>query len=284
MRRSVASVSVSAVVLTCAVLFLSPSVIFANGIALSQATLDWSGFTVVASDGLTLSNAPDSLQGYACSYETAFFNGANFSDAMCGNSDNWYVSSRDVNFGTADGSIIASSSAAQGMLRSSSQSSATSPNVALYWTAAWSRTSRFWMVDGGSGTLTVTIPYTISATCNTEKGTTTIASASVSVESISQIKLTGKGDSISCNTDGGDRSGTFTLSGSIYTGPPGSGGSLFGLEIIAYAVTAAQVGNPKYVAAEPVSAALLAVGMLMLGGLCKRSTGRSVRHAPKKPI
>ena len=139
---------------------LGPANLLANPVALSSAVIDWTHWSITVGGGLQISHIdyPRPQPFY------------NF--ALAATSEGQILSEIGVNPASADfaysnnlGYATASASAIDGLLHSSAEAGAVSvsENFAL------SRTQTgllFWLYGTGSGTLSVTVPYQLTAVCS----------------------------------------------------------------------------------------------------------------------
>jgi PEP-CTERM motif len=247
------------------ILFLTwPSNSLADGIALSGATLNWTGMTFTVTGLTTISVDPAILiaDSHASTTLGALSENETFSDSSVprdlGNT------SASSQHSTGTGSAVAQAATAFGLLTSNSQASATLQQPSTNFAQSSAVTTRdFWFYGSGVGSLTVSVPYTLSAACNISQPQVgdqmTAADASVFLE-------VGPGagwyasDTISCQNNPGIKNGVLTLSMGL-TNP--TWGPLVDIE--AGVATSAAAKVP-----EPSSLLLLGIGAIGFGSIVKR--------------
>ncbi len=120
---------------------LTPMAASATPIALASATLDWSHWSVIVSDGLEITNV---IPAGIPAINTATATPSYTSDA---------------------GMAQASASAIDGLLETSAKAAATDTSNNLAQASTMTMID-FWFYGSGYGQLTVSIPYTVETTCS----------------------------------------------------------------------------------------------------------------------
>ena len=140
-----------------------PASTSASSIVLSQATLDWSGFTFSVDGGLVVDRIDYALAPFSLSYAETPIGGP---QSAQGNVS--IASSSSTQMG---GAALASSSANNGFLQSGSQSATfgESPTGHLKANGDASAFVDFWLYGHGSGSLTVSVPYTLRIQVNADQ-------------------------------------------------------------------------------------------------------------------
>ena len=146
-------------------LLLGPANLLANPIALSSAEYDWSHWSFTVGGGLVISHI-DYLFGSPpyLNYATAITNGRT-SQGGGGCNSPCNPTSADSAYSNSLGHATASASAINGLVHTSAEVGAvdTSDNSAQSLAGAF---NVFFLYGTGSGTLTVTIPYQLTAVCS----------------------------------------------------------------------------------------------------------------------
>ncbi len=231
-----------------------PATALADSVGLSQATLDWTGFTIALSGDLTITG----LRGNACS-------NTNFGGGPCknwlDNPQDWSATSAAFEYSASDGFASGHASTGNGLLMASSEAGTVGLSESLYSSLGFSETlGGDFFVSGSFGTLTVTIPYTLSVACNTQvesiPGITSTTSAVSEVSAVSShnvLPLASAVDNLSClNSGGSTKTGTLTISGNVIDPQ----GSPFSLSVQARTTAKAQVH-----VSEPSPFILLSFGL-----------------------
>jgi hypothetical protein len=157
-----------------------PSNSFADGIAISNATLDWTGFTFTVTSGLTVSVVDEG--DFAFSFASTTLGEPSSAQGSNTSAFSQYSTS------TANG--VARAAIANGFVATSSQASTTSLQPSINFAESSVFIERnFFLYGSGVGTLTVSIPFTLSVACNSSQplgspavDLTTAADASVFLE------------------------------------------------------------------------------------------------------
>jgi hypothetical protein len=236
----------------------------ADGIAISNATLDWTGFTFTVTSGLTVSVVGAS--DFDLSFASTTLGGSS-QEIKDGSSPQSSTSAfSQYSTGTANG--VAQAATANGFLTTSSQASTTSLQPSINFAESNAFTSHdFFLYGTGTGTLTVSIPFTLSVACNSSQplgspavDLTTAADASVFLEIGPGNVGLPVSDTISCQNNPGVTNGVLTVSEN-FTNPT------FGplVSIDASASTDAEAKVP-----EPSGLLLLAIGLTGLAGTLLR--------------
>ena len=235
-----------------------PSNSFADGIAASNATLDWTGFTFTVTSGLTVSvvDAGDFAFSFASTTlgEPSSAQGSN--------------TSAFSQYSTSTANGVAQAATANGFVATSSEASTTSlqPSINFAESSVFIERS-FFLYGSGVGTLTVSIPFTLSVACNSSQplgspavDLTTAADASVFLEIGPGNLGLPASDTISCQNNPGLTNGVLTVSEN-FTNPT------FGplVSIVAGASTDAEAKVP-----EPSGLLLLSIGLTGLAGTLLR--------------
>lgn len=180
-------------VLLLVLLMVWPTSMFASTLVSSGATLDWTGFKITTTGGLTTSYA-------GCSGTSAVRTVAGEQVlSSCPSSASFNYSTTDA-FGNGKASIF------DGVVTSTAQ--AGTGQAAFGVSSAASQTSNFF-VSAGAGTLTVTIDYHLSVSCSQGlNGFYDAGGARVSIASVGNL-LPGKGDEefIECVGNSNDYNG-----------------------------------------------------------------------------
>src|SRR5256885_3975900 len=195
-----------------------PSDSLADGIATSSATLDWTGFTFTVTSGFTFQD-PFS---FAFSFASTTLGGQSVDDPFPpGNT----TTSAFSQYSTSTGSGVAQAATANGFLTASSQASTTSLQPSINFAESEAFTARGFFPDGGVGTLTISVPFTLSVACASSRppgspslDLTTVADASVELRLIEPgIPELVASDTISCQNNPGLTSGVLTVSENFTT-------------------------------------------------------------------
>ena len=200
------------------------SLALADGIAVSQATLDWSGLTYTITGSLVVT--PTVPFSFASSYASTTGTtgtplvtvGGTSADLRYSSSfpQTWANTSAFSGYSTTSGNAFTQAATANGFLASSSQAATTSLEWSNNFAQSSARTFTVFPLYGtGVGSLTVTVPYTLSAACNISSGPidnqSTVADASVSLEMGPGIGPNAS-RSVSCQDIPGITEGDLTLS------------------------------------------------------------------------
>jgi hypothetical protein len=234
-----------------------PSNSFADGIAISNASLDWTGFTFTVTSGLTVSvvDAGD----FAFSFASTTLGEPSSAQGSNASAFSQYSTS------TANG--VAQAATANGFVATSSQASTTSLQPSSNFAESSVFIERdFFLYGSGVGTLTVSIPFTLSVACSSQPlgspavDLTTAADASVFLEIGPGNLGLPASDTISCQNNPGVTNGVLTVSEN-FTNPT------FGplVSIDARASTDAEAKVP-----EPSGLLLLSIGLTGLAGTLLR--------------
>ena len=239
-----------------------PSNSFADGIAISNASLDWTGFTFTVTSGLTVS-----VVG-AADFDLSFASttlGGSSQEIKDGSSPQSNTSAfSQYSASTANG--VAQAATANGFVATSSLASTTSLQPSINFAESSVFIERdFFLYGSGVGTLTVSIPFTLSVACSSQPlgspagDLTTAADASVFLEIGPGNPLLAS-DTISCQNNPGVTNGVLTVSEN-FTNPT------FGplVSILARASTDAEAKVP-----EPSGLLLLSIGLTGLAGTLLR--------------
>jgi hypothetical protein len=239
-----------------------PSNSFADGIAVSNATLEWTGFTFTVTSGLTVSvvDATD----FDLSFASTTLGG---SSQEIKNGSPQSNTSAFSQYSTSTANGAAQAATANGFFTTSSEASTTSLQPGINFAESNAFISHdFFLYGTGAGTLTVSIPFTLSVACNSSQppgspavDLTTAADASVFLEIGPGNPLLAS-DTISCQNNPGVRNGVLTVSEN-FTNPT------FGplVSILARASTDAEAKVP-----EPSGLLLLSIGLTGLAGTLLR--------------
>lgn len=226
----------------------------ANTMTSSTATLDWTGLTFSVTGGLT---------GHAV---TGSVDAGSSASTMLGASSGSstfsypYVTSESSSYSTSEGNADAYGSTDDGFLSATSRAAATSDKSSQNGSKTGVDTDwAFWFYGTGDGLITVSVPYTLSVTCNPtppSPNTVTAAEASVSLYLGTPAPGMFASDTASCQNGPVTKSGRLTASAYL-TNP--TWGPL--LDASVSATTSATASMP-----EPSSLTLL--GMVLLGFVC----------------
>jgi hypothetical protein len=252
--------------ITLALLLLWPSAAAADGIAQSLATLDWSNltftsngtltFTIVQIDFLAESGASTSLGGFV----------GESKDSL--STPQWGITTAISQYLTGTGNSITQAQTDFGLLQASSQATAVSPEWSYNSGDSGTLTSRdFWLYGTGVGSITVTAPYFLSASCGIT-GPQSVSHYNTTEANASAGLLLGPGnqeadrDSVSCSGDSNAlKSGVLSVSMN-FNNP--TFGPLVDIEV--FDNTSATATSVP----EPSSLLLLGIGLIGVGSSLKR--------------
>jgi hypothetical protein len=162
MRNSAHTSPIALVALTVGLLF--PARVSAGSIVLTQASLDWSGFSFTVDGGLVIDSI-ESPQGYPSS-------GSFAQTQLTGSRSAQGLISAATSSSTNDGgAALAHSSTSNGLLQSASESSTFGDNPSGHIRADGdaSAFTNFFLYGHGSGYLTVSVPYTLEILVNADE-------------------------------------------------------------------------------------------------------------------
>jgi hypothetical protein len=219
------------------------SVANADSFVISEATLDWSGFSYHVSDGLTISSI---VTGYLGSTTAAGTRHGGFQSVLGVTN-----SSADSRYSNALGEAASHGGAANGALASRSESASFGGPTTDSARAEAGASTSFWLYGTGEGVLTVEVPYELHIEGTVGRGSSAAATAWVSLE-LGPGAAWFASDSLSWDSTSASmtRTGTLVLSRTFVN--PRNGPLMF---IAASAASEAVTAVP-----EPSALALLTLG------------------------
>jgi hypothetical protein len=213
MRTQVMRACASSIVLS--IFLVWPPTASADSIARSEARLDWTGLTFAISSGLTVTRI-DQADFAAGSWVSTTLGGTTQDEKISHSFQDWSNTSASSAYSTSSGFGGAQASTSNGLLMVRSEAGTTALESSEQAGQSSAHTdSIFWLYGTGVGTLTVTVPYTLSVECNLSDA---IREDTAALASVSLMAGPGVGwhttDALSCSDSAhpGIKNGMLMLS------------------------------------------------------------------------
>lgn len=248
----------------------------ADGMAASQATLDWAGVTITTTGSLVITEVQFEFglaDSFAFTTGTSGSGSSSDSKNSSTNPQDWLNTSASSAFSTSLGGAASQASTANAFLTSSSQASETGQPFSVNASSSSPFLELILALNGtGAGSVTFVVPYTLSAECNisgpSNVDNETSASASVLLFVVPGMLPTAT-DTVSCqNNSGSVKNGDLIFSIDDISINPLFGG--VGVTVFDTVETGASARVP-----EPSTPLLLGFGLLGLAGVSLRKSLRS---------